>query len=146
MYCAFCGKKLPDNEGCTCCRAVAARNDNPNYRDRKTIFKIGEPLEFDHGHENYKYKTDEHGKLDSCQYGGQDQHTRPANTYSSATKSPSAYSSAASPSKYTQTGQTSNTLRPVNQTEQKNAASNQAGCAWIFYIIIMIIIFAISQR
>lgn len=126
MYCAFCGRELPDGEGCTCCRAVSARNDNPNYRDRKTFFQVGTPLDFDHGHESYSYKTDSHGKLDSCQYGGQDEHTRPGTYVTSAS-----HTSPASTER----------MASLTQRSNSNDALKKGGwLLWIIYAAIFAIV------
>lgn len=124
MYCSFCGRKLPKDEGCTCCRAVSARNENPYYRDRKSLFQTGTPEEFDHAH-NVTYKTDSFGKFDSCEYGGEDYHTRPE-SYQSFSNNP---------------------LAPSNSqaTNSINTGNNQnVGCGLMITSFIIFIVFILA--
>ncbi|MDD6101687.1 MAG: hypothetical protein PUB67_01075 [Clostridiales bacterium] len=80
MYCSFCGRKLPDNEFCTCCRAVTAHNLNPGSGRNVSLFQTGTEEQFDHAHKT-PYVTNQYGKLDSCKYGGSDSHS-PQKSYS----------------------------------------------------------------
>lgn len=131
MYCSFCGRELPKGEGCTCCRAVSERNNNPNYKDKKSFFRTGTPEDFNHTHA-VNYKTDEFGKFDSCQYGGEDHHTRPSTYTTTTTTRPNV------------TRPTVANNRVVTNTKSgANSNQKQSGCGGVFFFIILWIILSI---